>query len=100
MKWAGHIARVGDKLDVYWVLVGKTLGSRPLERPRRKREDNIKTKLKTNLRGRSPQANYTDLATAACRRSKTEINGRRNSLRWPRNTLYPQKLDNIKMVLK
>jgi hypothetical protein len=30
---------------------------------------NTDMKLKTKLRGRSPQANYTDRATAACRRS-------------------------------
>jgi hypothetical protein len=29
----------------------------------------LKTKKKTKLRGFSPQANYTDQATAACRRS-------------------------------
>jgi hypothetical protein len=32
-------------------------------------ENKIKKKLKTKLRGFSPQANYTDRATAACRRS-------------------------------
>jgi hypothetical protein len=34
MKWAGHVARMGEKTDVYRVLVGKPEGNRPLRRPR------------------------------------------------------------------
>ena len=36
MRWAGHVARMGERRGVYRVLVGKTEGKRPLRRPRRK----------------------------------------------------------------
>jgi hypothetical protein len=35
MRWAGHVARMGEETGVYSVLVGKPEGKRPLERPRR-----------------------------------------------------------------
>ena len=41
MRWAGHVAYIGVSRAVYWVLVGKTEGKRPLGRPRRRGEDNI-----------------------------------------------------------
>ena len=41
MIWAGHVARTGDRRDVYRVLVGKTEVKRPLGRARRRWEDNI-----------------------------------------------------------
>jgi hypothetical protein len=34
MRWAGHVARMGEKRNVYRVLVGKPEGKRPLERPK------------------------------------------------------------------
>jgi len=34
MRWAGHVARVGEERGAYKVLVGKPEGKRPLERPR------------------------------------------------------------------
>ena len=36
MRWAGHVARMGEKRGVYRVLVGKPEGKRPLGRPRRR----------------------------------------------------------------
>jgi hypothetical protein len=42
MRWAGHMARIGEGRGVYRVLVGKPEGKRPLGRPRRRWEDNIK----------------------------------------------------------
>ena len=42
MRWAGHVARLGEGRDVHRVLVGKPEGKRPLGRPRRRWEDNIK----------------------------------------------------------
>ena len=45
MMWAGHVARMGERRDVYRVLVGKPEGKRPLARPRRRWEDNIKMDL-------------------------------------------------------
>jgi hypothetical protein len=34
IKWAGHVARMGEERNVYKVLVGKPEGKRPLGRPR------------------------------------------------------------------
>jgi hypothetical protein len=45
MRWAGHVARIGWKKNVYRVLVGKPEGKRPLRRPGRKWIDNIKMDL-------------------------------------------------------
>jgi len=45
MSWAGHVAYMGDRRGVYRVLVGKPEGKRPLGRPRRRWEDNIKMDL-------------------------------------------------------
>jgi len=45
MKWAEHVARVGERRGVYGVLVGKRVGKKPLRRPRRGWEDNIKMDL-------------------------------------------------------
>jgi hypothetical protein len=41
MRWAGHVARMGEDRGVYRVLVGKPEGQRPLGRPRRRWEDTI-----------------------------------------------------------
>ena len=45
MRWAGHVARVGEGRGVHSVLVGKSEGKTPLGRPRRRWEDNIKMDL-------------------------------------------------------
>ena len=45
MRWAGHVACMGEGRGVHRVLVGKPEGKRPLGRPRRKWEDNIKLDL-------------------------------------------------------
>ena len=45
MRWAGHVARMGEDGGVHRVLVGKPEGRRPLGRPRRRWEDNIKMDL-------------------------------------------------------
>ena len=46
MRWAGHVACVGERIDAYRGLVGKPEGKRPVVRPRRRWEDNIKMDLK------------------------------------------------------
>jgi hypothetical protein len=46
MRWAGHVARMGEERKVYRVLVGKPEGKRPLGRPRRRWEDGIRTDLR------------------------------------------------------
>jgi hypothetical protein len=45
MRWAGHVARMGEKRNVYRLLVGKPEGKRPLGRPRSRWIDNIKMDL-------------------------------------------------------
>jgi len=45
MRWAGHVARMGEKKGVYRVLVGKPDGRRPLGRPRSIWVDNIRIDL-------------------------------------------------------
>jgi hypothetical protein len=45
MRWAGHVVRMGEKRNVYRLLVRKPEGKRPLGRPRRRWIDNIKTDL-------------------------------------------------------
>jgi len=45
MKWAGHVARMGEERAVYRVFVGKLEGRRPLGRPRRRWVDNIRMDL-------------------------------------------------------
>ena len=42
MRWAGHVARLEKRRDVYRALVGKPEGKRPLRTPRNGWEDNIK----------------------------------------------------------
>jgi hypothetical protein len=46
MKWAGHVAHMGEGRNVYRVLVGKPEGKRSLERPRRRWEDGIRMDLR------------------------------------------------------
>jgi len=45
MRWTGHVARTGERIGVYRVLVGKPEGNRSLGRTRGKWEDNIKMEL-------------------------------------------------------
>jgi len=45
MRWAGHVARTEYRRVVCRVLVGKSGGKRPLGRPRRRWEDDIKLDL-------------------------------------------------------
>jgi hypothetical protein len=59
MRWAGHVARMGEGRAVYRVLVGRPEGKRPLGRPRLRWEDNIKMDLrKIGIDG----ANWIELA--------------------------------------
>ena len=45
MRWAGHVARMGEDRGAYRVLVGKPQEKRPLGRPRRRWVDNIRMDL-------------------------------------------------------
>jgi hypothetical protein len=46
MRWAGHVARMGEGRNVCRVLVGKPEGKRPLGRPSHRWEDGIKMDLR------------------------------------------------------
>jgi hypothetical protein len=42
LRWAGHVARIGERRGAYMALVGKLEGRRQFGRPSRRWEDNIK----------------------------------------------------------
>ena len=42
LRWAGHVAKMEEGMSAFKILTGKPTGMRPLERPRRRREDNIR----------------------------------------------------------
>jgi hypothetical protein len=46
MRWAGRVARMSEGTGFYGMLVGRLKGKRPLRRPRRRWEDNIKMDLR------------------------------------------------------
>jgi hypothetical protein len=46
LRWAGHVARMGERRGAYRALVGKPEGRRILGRPRRRWENNIKMDLR------------------------------------------------------
>lgn len=46
LRWAGHVARMREKRRLYSILVGRPDGKRPLGRPRRRWEDNIRRDLR------------------------------------------------------
>jgi hypothetical protein len=46
MRWAGHVVCMGEKRNIYRILVGIPEGKRPLGRPRCRWEDNIKADLR------------------------------------------------------
>jgi hypothetical protein len=46
MRWAGYVTHMGEEKSVYGILVGRPEGKKPLGRPRRRWEDNIKMDLR------------------------------------------------------
>jgi hypothetical protein len=52
MRWAGNVERMGEDRGVHRVLVGKFEGKRPLWRPRRRWENNIKMDFQEVIGGR------------------------------------------------
>ena len=46
LRWVGHVARMEEGRSAFNILTGKPTGKRPLGRPRRKWEDNIRMDLK------------------------------------------------------
>ena len=45
LRWAGHVARMEEGRSAFKILTGKPIGKRPLGRPRRRWEDNIRMDL-------------------------------------------------------
>ena len=45
LRWAGHVERMGEGKSAFKILTGKPTGKRPLGRPRRRWEDNIRIYL-------------------------------------------------------
>jgi len=45
LRWAGHVARMEESRSAFKILTGKPTGKRPLGRPRRRWEDNIRMEL-------------------------------------------------------
>ena len=45
LRWAGHVARMEEGRSAFKILTGKPTGKRPLERPKRRWEDNIRMDL-------------------------------------------------------
>jgi hypothetical protein len=54
MRWAGNVARMGEKRGAYRILVGRPEGRRPFGRPRRRLDDNIKMDLQEVAWGHGP----------------------------------------------
>ena len=46
LRWAGHVARMEESRSAFKILTSKPTGKRPLGRPRRRWEDNIRMDLK------------------------------------------------------
>jgi hypothetical protein len=46
MRWAGHVAQMGEKRNAYRILAGRQEENRPLGRPRRRWIENIKMGLR------------------------------------------------------
>jgi hypothetical protein len=46
LRWAGHVARMGEERGAYRILLGRPEGRRPLGRPRHRWEDNIKMDIR------------------------------------------------------
>jgi hypothetical protein len=46
LRWAGHVARMKEGRGAFKILSGTPIGNTPLERPRRRWEDNIRMDLK------------------------------------------------------
>ena len=45
LRWAGHVARMEEGRSAFKILTGGPAGKRPLKRPRRRWEDNIRMDL-------------------------------------------------------
>jgi len=66
MRWVGHVARVGDRRDVYRLSVEKLEGTRPLGRARHRYEDNIKIGLQVDEMGTWTGLVWSRIGTGLC----------------------------------
>jgi len=66
IKWAGHVAHMGESRGVYRVLVGKPEGKRPLGRPRGRWEDNVKMDLQEVGCGGMAWIELAQVGTCGC----------------------------------
>jgi hypothetical protein len=64
IRWAGHVARMGEERKVYKVLVGKPEGMRPLERPRHGSENGIRMDIRETVLGVWLGLNWLRIGTA------------------------------------
>jgi hypothetical protein len=64
MRWAGHVAGIGEERGVHGVLVERPEGKRPLGRPRHRWEDNIKMDLQEVGGG---CGDWMEIGRASCR---------------------------------
>jgi hypothetical protein len=60
MRWAGHVARMGQEIRVYKSLVGKPEGKKPLRRPRCRWEEGIRMDLREINLGRGCRVDSVD----------------------------------------
>ncbi|KAJ4436719.1 hypothetical protein ANN_16851 [Periplaneta americana] len=82
LRWAGHVARMGESRNAYRVLVGRAEGKRPLGRPRRRWEDNIKMDLREV--GEDSNIARRFLEKQGDSRYKKALEGRRQLPAWSR----------------
>jgi hypothetical protein len=88
MWWAGHVARMGEDIKVYKVLVGKLEGKRSLGRPRRRWEDGIRIDLREigldfTVSGQAPVAGCCECGEEPSDSCATErVYGGRNKVQW------------------
>jgi hypothetical protein len=66
MRWAGHVARMGEGRGAYRILVGRPEGRRPLGRPRRRWENNIKMDLQDMRWGAWSGLIWLGIGTGEC----------------------------------
>jgi hypothetical protein len=59
MRWAGHVARMGERRYIYRVLVGRPEGKRPFGRPIHRWKDDIKMDLQEIGWGRGPDSSVS-----------------------------------------
>jgi hypothetical protein len=86
MKWEGYLARLGEKRNAYWLLVGKPERKSPLGRPRRRWVDNIRLNL--------VEVGWSDVVRIGLAQDRDRWRALVNSVL---NLRVPQKLGNYRV---